>query len=149
MRHKPLTPLFRVENPSLQFNQPEGDYFARELAGQWFDLTIDGAFANLSRVTWFSLRRNAPAQLAIAVVASSELEDYSASNHPIASAMNHFSDDYIIPRDGSIPVFEIDIDNIVRGEVSGYPRDKIRKLAAPVIRKQIGRGPITRFGRVL
>ncbi len=44
-------PLYRVENPTLPFNQPDGDYFSRQLAGQWFDSYLDGALANLGRVS--------------------------------------------------------------------------------------------------
>ena len=127
MSSRDLVLLYRVENPTLPFNQPEGDYYKRELAGQWFDLHLDGALANLTSVWAFNRRCDAPAQLAIAQVLPDELESYHASNHPIASRMAHFNDDYIIPREGSVPVAEIDISGTNRGHMDKLARDAVKK----------------------
>jgi len=126
-----FVPLYRLENPSLPFNQPEGAFFAQKLAGQWFDETLIGAFSNLSRVNAFSRRCNAPAQLAIARVVPDKLTEYLAANHPIASKMNYMDSDYIIPRDGTVPIMEVDIDEALHSN-EGY--DFILKVAAQAIR---------------
>jgi hypothetical protein len=128
MKNSDLVPLYRFENPTVPFNLPEGEHFNRQLAGQWFDLHLADAMANLGRVIYTSGMDETLAQLAIAQVPTDKLDSFSARNHPIASRMAHFKNDYIIPRDGSIPITEIDITQVIPD------RDRIYSMAINAVR---------------
>ena len=112
MKSPELVPLYRLENTSLPFDQQTSQYFDPRLAGQWFDIELRGAIGQSKRV-WRVDCDLYPAQLAVASLAIGELSEYHASVHPIASTMSYFQSDYIVPRDGSVDIVNIDINHII------------------------------------
>jgi hypothetical protein len=117
------TPLFRIENPNI-YNQPDGIIWGEEVRGQWFYPDIGYMRGYIRQVV--NLRGGIPvegatfpyedspavdgARLVIAQVPLQVLPLYRAEVHPVASRMAYNPLDYIIPRDGSVPITELSLD---------------------------------------
>lgn len=75
------------------------------------------------------------AQLAIARVPSDQLEALHVSRHPVAKDMDVEADNYLIPRDGSIQITTLPLDDIV-GELRGHlastenQKEAVRRISA-------------------
>lgn len=121
MTEKPTTiPVYRIENPRIQSN-PNGITSHEELVGQWFTPNIDSILPYLRKSTQTFGRDAAPvdgAQIVIAHVPSDQLDGMHVSRHPIAASMDVEGDNYIVPRDGSIPTDVIPLDETI-GDLRG------------------------------
>lgn len=116
----PTTPVYRVENPNIAA-RPNGATSHEDLVGQWFSEDLNTALGYMRKSTAKSKETGQPVEgtrLVVAQVPSSVIEEFHVSRHPIASQMDVENDNYLIPRDGSIPTEEIAIDPIV-AELSG------------------------------
>jgi hypothetical protein len=145
------TPVFRIENPNIN-NPPDGIIWHEELRGQWFSSDIENTKGYIHQVTYdrspyfstvdeINYVKDTPvvngARLVIAYVISNHLESYRAAYHPIASKLSFMGNDYIIPRDGTIPITEISIDrllgrlrfNLFKGNNEERAQARIRRLA--------------------
>lgn len=115
---KPDTvPVYRVENPNIAV-APNGVTSHEELVGQWFSPNLDSALGYLRKSTQTFGKDAGPidgAQLVVAELPLGELEAHHVSQHPIASGMDVEGDNYIVPRDGSIPTEVIPLDETLGG----------------------------------
>lgn len=108
-------PVYRVENPNIP-GRPDGVTSHQDLVGQWFSPNLNTALGYMRKSTAKSKETGRPIEgtrLVVAQVPSSDLDGYHVSQHPIASQMDVERDNYLIPRDGSIPSEEIALDPIV------------------------------------
>ncbi len=114
------TTLYRIENPTKSANS-DGIASHEDLIGQWFTPSLETA-TNYLRKSTQTFGRDAQtihgAQLVVAEVSTESLEQYHVSNHPIASEMDVEDNNYLIPRDGSIEIEEIPLDEII-GDLKG------------------------------
>lgn len=133
-----MAKLYRIENPNtLEYHQPDGITSHQSIIGQWFSRDI-GYVANYSRKATQTFGRDAKvtdgARLIIADVPDDDIEKYRAQLHPIAGDMDIELDNYILPRDGSIPIAEISIDETL-GDLRGklgrfdYLQEAKRRIA--------------------
>lgn len=111
------TLLFRVENPTIEA-QPDGETSHEALVGQWFSPNVNKALSPQYLRKSTQTRDRHPqladgAQLVIATVPTDRLASYHVSEHPIASNMDVESEDYIIPRDGTVPTEVIPLDSVL------------------------------------
>lgn len=115
-----ITKLYRVENPNIP-SKPNGITSHEDLVGQWFSPDLDDVVTYLSKSTQ-TYGREAKvvdgARLVIAEVPSNELQNLEAQTHTIAARMDIEPGNYIVPRDGTIPIETIPLDEIV-GELRG------------------------------
>ena len=113
-------PLYRIENPSI-YKEPNGETSHEDIVGQWFSPDLDAALLYLRKSTQ-TFGREATivdgAQLVIAHVPASKLDSMHVFKHPIAKGMDVESNNYIIPRDGSVETETIPLDDLL-GELRG------------------------------
>lgn len=105
-------PLYRIENPAIQAH-PDGVTSHEDLVGQWFTPNLPTAMGYLRKSTQTFGKHSGPvdgAQLVVAHVPVDELASRHVSKHPIASRMDVENDNYIIPRDGSVPMQQVPLD---------------------------------------
>ncbi|MFZ2513819.1 MAG: hypothetical protein WAW63_05185 [Candidatus Saccharimonadales bacterium] len=107
-----MTKLYRVENPNIAV-VPNGVTSHRDLVGQWFTPNVNTASNYLPKAT-----KQAGARLVIAEVPTTALPALHVSKHPIASKMDVEDDNYIVPRDGTFPTSQVELD-VVLGELCG------------------------------
>jgi hypothetical protein len=116
----PQVPLYRIENPNIPPN-PDGINSHIDLVGQWFSPNI-GTATNYLRKSTQTFGREAKlvdgTQLVVAHLPKEQLERHHVSNHPVARSMDVERDNYILPRDGSIPMQVIELDGII-GDLKG------------------------------
>lgn len=121
------TSMYRVENPNISA-RPDGITSHEDLVGQWFSPNLNTALGYMRKSTAKSKETGQPVEgtrLVVAQVPSSDLYGYHVSQHPIASHMDVESDNYLIPRDGSVPLEEIALDPIV-AELGGQMGDFLK-----------------------
>lgn len=117
--------LYRIENPNIPAD-PDGVVSHRDLVGQWFTPNINTALnLNYLRKSTQTFGEEVQpvdgAQLVVANVPADQLEDYHVSRHPIALTMDVENDNYLIPRDGTVPTTAIELDDVL-GEMKGNIR---------------------------
>lgn len=117
--------LYRVENPNI-VPMPNGVTSRSDLAGQSFSFSLDTALVNLCRSTQTFGPGAAPvdgARLVIAHVPEGRLDSLHVFNQLTATDMGAEIDNYIVPRDGSVPFDTVPLDNVVgdlRGRLGNY-----------------------------
>ncbi len=114
------TTLYRIENPNIPA-VPNGMTSHEDLVGQWFSPNIHTALIYARKSTKKSKETGKPVngtRLVVAHVPDTVVSDLHVSRHPIASSMDVENDNYIVPRDGTYPVQQIDLDPII-GELRG------------------------------
>lgn len=112
--------LYRIENPTIQA-APNGVTSHEDLIGQWFSPDLDSALLYLRKSTQTSGKNVSPvegAQLVIAHINPEKLDSFNVAHHPIASGMDVESDNFLIPRDGSVATDIIPLDEIL-SDLSG------------------------------
>ena len=136
MSEAPKTTLvYRIENPNI-VSTPNGVTSHEDLIGQWFTPNVDTALGYLRKSTQTFGRDAAPvdgAQLVIAHVPDEQLDAMHVSHHPIAASMDVESDNYIVPRDGSVQIDVISLDKTIgdlRGQLGNI--DKYREACERV-----------------
>jgi len=107
-----ITKLFRVENPNIPA-RPDGINSHEDLVGQWFTPNLATATKYLQKAT-----RQPGAQLVVAEVPTEALDGLHVSRHPIASDMDVEPDNYLVPRDGTVPFSSIELDSTL-GDLCG------------------------------
>ncbi len=109
--------MYRVENPNIPAT-PDGVVSHGEIVGQWFSPDLESVLRFLRK----SSRRNGKiidgTQLVIAHVPKEDVEKFHVSKHIVASEMDVEPDNYIIPRDGVVPMDMIPLDETL-GELKG------------------------------
>lgn len=114
MSEKLTVPLYRIENPNI-IADPNGLTSKEVLKGQWFSTNLDTATIRLQRATSTfseSGRRVVDGvRLVIADVPEDQLGTFHVDNIPEAQGMDTEVDNYLLPRDGSIPMHEIPLDD--------------------------------------
>jgi hypothetical protein len=130
VKKNPVTHLYRLENPSI-YNKPDGVIWHEDVRGQWFHSDIDNTRGYIRQVVVDRSGDGAVVdgtQLVIAHPLMDELNQYRAEIHPIASTLHYGSNDFIIPRDGSVPITEISIDWLLgRLRNNIYKRESVDK----------------------
>jgi hypothetical protein len=112
--------LFRVENPNIPA-RPNGTTSHEDLIGQWFSPNLDSALRYLRKSTQRFGKETGPvegARLLVAELPTGKVESHHVSKHPIASSMDVEGNNYLLPRDGSIPTTVIELDETL-GELRG------------------------------
>jgi len=123
----PTISVYRVENPSIPA-VPNGTTSHEDLIGQWFSLNLDAALVYLRKATQTFGRDAAPAdggKLLIAHIPVDQLDGMHVYNSAIASRMDVESDNYLVPRDGSVSIDAIALDEVIgdlRGELGNINR---------------------------
>lgn len=119
------TTLYRIENPNIPSN-PDGITSHKNLVGQWFSPDLDYVSQYLPKSTQ-TFGRNSEvvdgAQLVVAQVPTDVLPKLDAFSHDTASKMDIEPGNYIIPRDGSIPMDTHPLDEVVdelRGNLNNF-----------------------------
>jgi len=115
-----LIDLYRLENPNIP-SHPDGITSHEDLVGQWFSPNLDTALTYLRKSTQTFGREAEPvdgAQLVVAHIPVDQLSSMHVSLNPTASRMDVEGDNYIVPRDGSIPIDVIPVDEAV-GDLRG------------------------------
>lgn len=126
---KATTPVYRVENPTIQ-GVPNGVTSHEDLVGQWFSPNIDTALNYLRKSTQTFGKDARPvdgAMLVVAHVPTAQLDELHVSRHPVAASMDVENDNYIVPRDGSIPIDVIPLDETLgglRGQLHRFDKQK-------------------------
>ncbi len=121
------TPVYRVENPHIS-GTPNGITSHEDLVGQWFSPNVDTALNYLRKSTQTFGKDAAPvdgAQLVVAHVPTEQLDGLHVSRHPIAASMDVENDNYIVPRDGSVPTEVIPLDETLgdlRGQLGRFDK---------------------------
>lgn len=113
--HKKNTRLYRLENPNIPV-QPNGITSHEDIVGQWFTPNLDAALIYLRKSTQtFGSKAKIidGARLIMADMPTDRLTAYHVSQRAIASSMDVENDNYILPRDGTIPMKELELDNVV------------------------------------
>jgi hypothetical protein len=125
------TTLFRIENPvHPKPRTPDGVVSHEDLVGQWFTPNLDKALSYLPKSTQTFGRCAAPvdgAQLVVAHVPEDQLDGLHVSRHPIAASMDVENDNYIVPRDGSVPTDVIPLDETIaelRGQLGNFNKQR-------------------------
>lgn len=144
--HTPFSLLYRIENPNLPA-EPNGITSHEALVGQWFASNLDTALVYLPKSTQTYGRGAAPvagAQLVVARVPHDKLPEFHVYEHAIAREMDIENDNYIIPRDGSVPMTTLPLDDVLgdlRGRLGRFPelQEANRRIAAHVIAEMIAR----------
>jgi len=130
---KQTIPVYRVENPTKQDSRgPDGITSHENLIGQWFSPNLDTALNYLRKSTQTFGKDASPidgAQLVVAHVPADELDAHHVMRHPVASGMDVEDDNFIIPRDGSIPTDVIPLDDTL-GELRGQLGNVARQVEA-------------------
>lgn len=117
--------LYRIENPNIAPNL-NGVTSHEDHVGQWFSSNPEYVVGYLRKSTQtfgVDVKLVDGAQLLRAEVPTDRVEDFAASKHPIAENMDIESDNYLIPRDGSVAVEVIPLDEIIedlRGRLGDY-----------------------------
>ncbi|HSH56107.1 MAG TPA: hypothetical protein VK983_04760 [Candidatus Limnocylindrales bacterium] len=110
-------PVYRIENPSIAAS-PDGITSHEDLVGQWFSPSLSTAATYLRKSTRTFGPNGGPVEgtrLVVAQVPIDQLDRYHVSQHPIAAGMDVENDNYIVPRDGSVPVTEVPLDEVLDG----------------------------------
>lgn len=113
--------LYRIENPTL-LSEPDGITSHKDLKGQWFSPNVDTALNYLRKSTQKFGKEAGPvdgAQLVVAEVPADRLESMHVSANPIAAEMDVENDNYLVPRDGSLPTEIIPLDEVL-GDLRGH-----------------------------
>lgn len=110
--------MYRVENPNIPAN-PDGVVSHEDLVGQWFSPNIDTALRYLKKSSQGRGGAIEGSQLVVARVPESDIDDLHVSKHPIASQMDVEPDNYLISRDGMVPMETVPLDSIL-GELRGH-----------------------------
>lgn len=137
-----LIDLYRLENPNIP-SRPDGITSHEDLVGQWFSPSLDSALTYLRKSTQTFGRDSTPvdgAQLVVAHIPSDKLGTMHVSRNPIASTMDVEGDNYIVPRDGSVPLDVIPVDEAVgdlRGKLGNLvhlqeAKDRVRSLIGKI-----------------
>ena len=111
------TTLYRIENPNIRA-EPDGISSHEELVGQWFTPNLDTALGYLRKSTQTFGKDAAPvegARLVLAQVPQDELDKFHVSKSDIARQMDVEIDNYLLPRDGSVPMEDIALDDVLEG----------------------------------
>jgi hypothetical protein len=112
--------MYRVENPTIQ-SRPNGVTSHEDLVGQWFTPNLNAALVYLRKSTQTFGQQAGPidgAQLVVARVSVDKVEDYHVAKNPTAAGMDVEQDNYLLPRDGSISIETLPLDDTV-GELRG------------------------------
>jgi hypothetical protein len=123
------TTVYRVENPTIQ-STPNGVTSHEDLVGQWFSPNVDTALNYLRKSTQTFGKNAGPvdgAQLVVAHVPTTQLDGLHVSRHPVAASMDVENDNYIVPRDGSIPTDVIPLDETIgdlRGQLGNFNKQR-------------------------
>jgi hypothetical protein len=132
---KQTVELYRIENPSLKLTrEPDGVTSHVDLRGQWFSPSLDAALVYLRKSTQTFGREGRPvegARLVVAHVPSDALDGYHVAKHPITSGMDVEDDNYIIPRDGTVPMDVVALD-----ETLGDLRGDLARVSSQLEAKQ-------------
>ena len=86
--------------------------------GQWFSPNVDSVIAYLRKSTQTFGEEAVPvhgARLVMAQVDPAELAKFHVSQNEIAKGMDVEGDNYLIPRDGSVPTEDIELDRVIEG----------------------------------
>lgn len=134
-------PLYRIENPNITA-RPNGETSHKELVGQWFSPDLDKVTHYLRKSTQ-TFGRDAHivdgAQLVIAYVPEEMLDTLHVSQDSTASHMDVESDNYIVPRDGTINITTVPLDESLsdlRGDLGNIDRlSEARKRIAELADK--------------
>src|SRR5450432_2320438 len=113
--------LYRIENPTIPArHNPDTPLVSStshpDIVGQWFSPNLTTASHYLRKSTQTFGKDAHPvggAQLVIAEVPTDQLAGYHVFQHPTAKHMDVEGDNYIIPRDGSAPIWEVPLDPII------------------------------------
>lgn len=109
--------LYRIENPNIPAN-PDGMTSHPELVGQWFTPNLDTALGYLRKSTQTFDEDPLPvpgARLVLAHLNPQELEKFHVSQNRTARGMDVENDNYLIPRDGTVPTEDIELDSVIEG----------------------------------
>jgi len=123
------TTVYRVENLAIQ-GTPNGVTSHEDLVGQWFSPNVDTALNYLRKSTQTFGKDAGPvdgAQLVVAHVPTAQLDGLHVSHHPIAASMDVENDNYIIPRDGTVPTDIIPLDETLgdlRGQLGNFNKQQ-------------------------
>ncbi len=131
MDNRPRVPLYRIENPAApnDYANSEDPYdFNRglishpDILGQWFFREASDTFGYVQKAIYRYPEHSDSAQFIVGYPLADEVEALRAEYHPIASRMRFNRGDYIVPRDGSIPVEVFSIKSLVKKTTSlnGY-----------------------------
>lgn len=138
--------LYRVENPNIA-PMPGSVASHPNPIGQRFLFTLDAALVHLRNSTQTFGPDAAPvdgARLVIAHVPMSDLDSLHALNQPAAKDMDVQDDNYIVPRDGSVPLDVVPLDDVVgdlRGELGSFVRFReVQERIQAVIGEVVLRG---------
>lgn len=124
--------LYRIENPNIPAKKhdpekPLGSLTSHpDIVGQWFSPDVNTAVRYLRKSTQTFGKEAGPidgARLVVARVPDDRLDEFHVFRHETASKMDVESDNYIIPRDGSVPIMEIPLDQTIgdlRGQLGNF-----------------------------
>jgi len=122
-----IIPLYRIENPIHPSPRtPDGIVSHEDLVGQWFSPNLDTALRYLRKSSQTFGPDSGPVdgtQLVVAHVPESGLEALHVSQNNTARGMDVENDNYLVPRDGSV-----DIDTIPLDETIGDLRGQLGKM---------------------
>lgn len=112
--------LYRVENPTIPAT-PNGQTSHEAVVGQWFAPSPTATVDYLRKATQ-TFGRNSGlvdgARMVVAEVPTEQLGTFHVSAHPTLREMDTENNNYIVPRDGSVPTTEVPLDEIV-GDLRG------------------------------
>jgi hypothetical protein len=134
--------LYRIENPAIPVDPSRlGEVSHPGIIGQWFSPDLDTALNYLPKSTQ-TYGKNpgvvAGTQLVIAIVPTEKLDAYHVDSHPIAAALDHEPNNYLIPRDGSVPMVTLHLDDVLgdlKGNLGNFHK---RKEAEERVRDTLG-----------
>ncbi|MEI7682932.1 MAG: hypothetical protein WCJ24_01370 [Candidatus Saccharibacteria bacterium] len=135
------TQLYRVENPTIAA-VPNDVNSRKGLVGQWFTPDLDTAMNYIRKSTQTFGKNAGPvngAQMIVAEVPTTELNNYKAVNNPSADGMDIENDNYLVPRDGSVPTKVISLDSIVDDLRGGLGNVDKLKAAKKRVLQELGK----------
>lgn len=118
-----ITTLYRIENPNIPGHQVNDGSSHPDLVGQWFTPNVEETFKHLQKstqTTGLGAHVVEGAQLVIAQVPGGQLDNYNAYRSPVVAKakLDIEPDNFLIPRDGSIPTEAVPLDALI-GDLSG------------------------------
>lgn len=124
-------PVYRVENPNIPA-RPDGVVSHENLVGQWFTPELEVALGYMRKSTHIPRGTDAPidgTQLVVAYVPKDQLDSMHVSKHPVAASMDVENDNYVVPRDGSVPTEVLPLDEAL-GELRGQLGNVLKQREA-------------------
>lgn len=121
--------LYRIENPLIA-SEPDDLTSHKDLKGQWFTPDLQTAIGYLRKSTQTFGKGAGPvdgARLVVADVPAGELDKLHVSQNQITRDMDVENNNYIVPRDGTIPTREIPLDDVIgdlRGSLGNFHKLK-------------------------